>query len=267
MKNRQTISIVNRIILLAGGFTFAFLLGEMVHEFGHYFSHLAFGNTGVGVYLNPFGSSHIVGVTSLPLIQMGVTSAAGPLFNVILGNIIFLILWRRRTPTLIPLLLWGPVALIQESVTFTFGFLTPGGDAGWIAAAGIPKPLIIITGILFLIAGLTILTYVLIHLGITFGESFCKRLLIVLLGMCSLMLVRFLYSALVSPASIMENLVPLLFSLLLSLIVVLIHPLIIKSFEQGKVSPVKPFEKKHVTIVFTFGLSMFIFQILYSIIL
>ena len=73
------------------------------------------------------------------------------------------------------------------------------------------------------------------------------------------MLVRFLYSALVSPASIMENLVPLLFSLLLSLIVVLIHPLIIKSFEQGKVSPVKPFEKKHVTIVFTFGLRVCLF--------
>jgi len=265
MSNRKTSSIINRIVLLAGAFTFAFLFGEMVHEYGHYFSHLIFGNSDVQVYLNPFGSSHIMGVTSLPLIQMGVTSAAGPLFNLLMGSLTLLLLWKVKKPGLLPFLLWGPVAMIQESVTFTFGFLTPGGDAEWIAAMGIPKVVIIGLGVLSLIAGLILLAVLLTNLGITTGESFGKRLVIVLLGMCSLMLIRFIYSAVIMPASMIENLVPLVFSLLLAIIVVMIQPVVKNIIWKNQLPPVKPIEKKDILIAGILGVGIFIFQILYPV--
>lgn len=36
------------ILLLMGSFTFAFLLGEAIHESGHLLAHLGFGNQGPG---------------------------------------------------------------------------------------------------------------------------------------------------------------------------------------------------------------------------
>ncbi len=67
------------LLLLLGSYTFAFLLGELVHEYGHYFAHLAYGSAAIQVHIDPFGGSHIMGVNSLPLITMGITSLAGPL--------------------------------------------------------------------------------------------------------------------------------------------------------------------------------------------
>lgn len=73
--NTRSDHTINSILLLAGAFTFVFLLGEMVHEFGHYLSHMAYGNQDIQVHLDPFGGSRIIGVTSLPGEVMGITSA------------------------------------------------------------------------------------------------------------------------------------------------------------------------------------------------
>jgi hypothetical protein len=91
-------------LLLAGSFAFAFLLGEAIHELGHYLAHRAYATPDIGIHLDPFGGSHIVGVKSLPLAVMGATSLAGPLFNLALGILALLALWRWRRPLLLPLL-------------------------------------------------------------------------------------------------------------------------------------------------------------------
>ena len=218
-------------LMLACSFTFAFLLGEMVHEYGHYFSHLAFGNHAVGVYLNPFGSSRMVGVTSdLPIRQMGLTSAAGPLTDLVLALVLMLALWRIQRPILLPLLLWGPVAMIQEGVNFSLGLLTPGGDAAWISTLGFPKPLILAFGILLIFAGLLILSALLTSMGMTAGQSPFRTFLMVFLGMCTLLLIRFIYSTAVQPEFFLENLIPFVFSLLLAALLVLLQPLSRKIF-------------------------------------
>ena len=143
---------IKQILLLAGSFAFAFLLGEMVHELGHYLCHLSYGNPDIRIHLDPFGGSRIVGVRTLPPQVMGVTCAAGPFFNLFLGILCSLGLWKFRKPILLPFLIWGPVAMIQEGVTFTLGGLTPGGDAGWMAAAGLPWAEILSAGTLLLVA-------------------------------------------------------------------------------------------------------------------
>jgi hypothetical protein len=94
-KNISTTEIsrsLKQVLFLSGSFTFAFLLGEMIHEYGHYLCHLAYSSPGVQAHLDPFGGSRIMGVTSLSEDVMGITSAAGPLFNLILGVIFLLLL-------------------------------------------------------------------------------------------------------------------------------------------------------------------------------
>lgn len=132
------------------------------------------------------------------------------------------LLWQKRKPLLLPLLMWGAVSMVQEGVTFSLGFLTPGGDAEWIAAMGIPAVLILITGILCILAGVVAITLLLPLAGVEGDSAYWKRLLVVLLGMGSFMLLRSIHSFLASPESTAENLVPFIFSLLLAVIVSLL---------------------------------------------
>jgi uncharacterized membrane protein YozB (DUF420 family) len=208
------------LLLLLGSYTFAFLLGELVHEYGHYFAHFAFGSAAIQVHIDPFGGSHIVGVNSLPLITMGITSLAGPLLNVLFANIVFLLLFRKRCPLLLPLLIWGPLSLVQEGVTFSLGLLTPGGDASWVARLGIPSAVILTTGILFLLGGIFILIMLLPTAGVAPQQPFVHRLVRLVIAFSFLMLVRALHAIWLQPSAFLENFIPLFFTVILSFLVV-----------------------------------------------
>jgi hypothetical protein len=250
------------ILLLAGSFTFAFLIGETAHEFGHYLAHLIYHTPNVRVHLDPFGGSHIAGVTTLPGNVAAATSAAGPLFNLVLSLFLFLLLLKARRPTLLPLLLWGPVAMVQEGVTFSLGLLTPGGDARWIAAgSGIPQPLILTAGIFLLMTGLGVVALLLPNAGVETIDPPARKLWIVLAGMCSLMFVRFIFSAIGNAASTVENLVPLVFSLILAVIVVLLQP-VLKPFTGASPSRRSMVTWRASALGLTLGAGIFLFQIL-----
>jgi len=249
---------VKSILLLAGSFTFAFLLGEMVHDYGHYLGHLAYGNPdNVKVHLDPFGGTMIVGVSSLPDKVISVTSTTGPLFNLLLAVTCLLLLWHIRRPALFPFLLWGPIAMIQEGVNFSLGMMTPGGDAQWIAAIGVPRPLLLLTGSFLLVAGVKTISLLLPLTDIQRDEPFKDKYLIVLLGMCSLMFIRFFHSVVASPISIVENLVPLIFSLLLAVFVVLVYK---PTSESTYAEKLKPVTWSVTASSMTLGISLFLFQ-------
>jgi hypothetical protein len=250
------------ILLLAGSFTFAFLLGEMVHEFGHALGHIAYGSPGIRVYLDPFGSSHIAGANGLLDKVLAVTAATGPLFNLLLCLICSLFLWQVRKPILLPLLLWGPVAMVQEGVTFSLGFLTPGGDARWIATLGILPAIILVFGIILLLAGVGTIAQLLPLAGIEPGASFGKKYLIIVIGMGSLMLIRSTYSSFVLSNPSVENVIPLIFSLLLAIFVALIHRPVTQTIQKKMPIESIPIPWPTWTLALILGGSMFTFQIL-----
>jgi len=259
MSNDQTKSIKS-ILLLAGSFTFAFLLGELVHDYGHYLGHLAYGNPdNVQVHVDPFGGTMIVGVTSLPDKVISVTSATGPLFDLLLAVTCLLLLWRIRRPALLPFLLWGPIAMIQEGVNFSLGMMTPGGDAQWIAAMGVPHPLLLLTGSFLLVAGVKTISLLLPLTDMERDASFKDKFLIILLGMCSLMFIRFVHSAVASPTSIVENLVPLIFSLLLAVFVALSYKPVSDN-AGGAGTKTKTVAWSAVPLALALGAGMFLFQ-------
>ncbi|HSG42867.1 MAG TPA: hypothetical protein VLA72_06915 [Anaerolineales bacterium] len=252
---------IKLILLLAGSFTFAFLLGEMVHEYGHYLGHLAYENPdNVQVHIDPYGGSMIIGVTYLPDKIISVTSATGSLFNLLLAVTCLLMLCPIRKPVLLPFLLWGPIAMIQEGVNFSLGMMTPGGDAQWITAMGIPKHILVLVGSFLLLAGIKTISLLLLLTSIQRDEPFKDKLLVVLLGMCSLMFDRFNHSVVASPVSIMEKLVPSIFSLLLVIFVALSYKPQNKNTDTTREKP------KQVTWSVTasslaLGISMLVFQI------
>jgi hypothetical protein len=162
---------------------------------------------------------------------------------------------------LLPLLLWGPVAMIQEGVTFSLGLLTPGGDAAWISTLGVPQPVILLFGIILLAAGVGGVALLLPLAGIDPHDSPRRKKFIILAGMCSLMVIRFAYSLLAAPESTAENLIPLVFSLLLATIVVLVHPPLTRTANKISLTESTPVQWSVSAVALFFGVAMFVFQI------
>ncbi|MEJ2446908.1 MAG: hypothetical protein P8Y37_03060, partial [Anaerolineales bacterium] len=160
------------IIFLAGSFTFAFLLGEMVHELGHFLAHRYFGTANVSIHIDPFGNSRILGVQALPLRAMGITTAAGPGLNLLCGVVCTLLLWKVIRPALVPFTLWGPVALVQEGVNLSLGLLSAGSDARWLVTWGIPSWLLIALGVVFILLAIILISWILSTDLVTPDSSF-----------------------------------------------------------------------------------------------
>ncbi len=222
-------SLLRSGLLLFGAFVFAFCLGEAVHELGHFLAHRAYG-TEVGIRLDPFGGSRILNGSSAPQETWGFTTLAGPLFNLLVGVTVSLALWRVRRPALLPLLLWGPISLIQEGVTFSLGMLTPGGDADLLVNWGIPAGVLIGLGILFFALGIAMICWLLPLVNLSPAYSFGRVFGVVTGSMVSFMFLRLLFSSIRSPNLITENTVPLVFALLLATLVAglykPLHPLL-----------------------------------------
>lgn len=207
------------ILLLMGSFTFAFLLGEMVHEMGHFLAHRFFGVEGISIHLDPFGGSKILGVEVLPPREMGITTAAGPGLNLAAGVAAALLIWSYSRSVFLPLLLWGPVALIQEGVNLSLGLLSPGSDARWLAYLGTPRALLIVLGTAFILGGTAWISRLLYKKGDFAGKTFPARLALAFLGLGFLMILRAAVSSFQSPQAALENSVPLLFTLILASLV------------------------------------------------
>jgi hypothetical protein len=210
------------VLLLLGSFVFAFCLGEAVHELGHFLMHRVHG-VNVGIKLDPFGGSMILNGSAAPREILGITSAAGPLLNLLVGMTVTLSLWHRRKPALLPLLLWGPIAFVQEGVTFSLGLLTPGGDAELIVESGSPAFIIFGAGVLFLAAGIAMICWVLPLADLSPADAFGRKFGVVAGGMAAFMGLRFLHASLFSPDLAQENIVPLFFSLLLATLVAALY--------------------------------------------
>jgi hypothetical protein len=193
-------ALVLTIVGVFCAFSFAFITNEAIHETGHWIAHVAYG-AHVGVILDPFGGSRIVGgaASSAPA---GVTSLAGPLFSVLFSAALFVTLWHWRGPRSAPFLFMFPIALIQEGVTFSLGLMTPGGDASYVAAWGVPVPL---------------LAAVLPLAGLSEDARWGRVLIVAGTSMVMLMLLRFAVSVALRLGSLTEAVVPLVFSVLLAL--------------------------------------------------
>lgn len=150
--------------------------------------------------------------------------------------------------------------MIKEGVNFSLGMMTPGGDAQWIAALGVPRPLLLLTGSFLLVAGVKTISPLLPLIDIQRDEPFKDNFLIVLLGMCSLILIRFIHSVVASPVSVMENPIPLIFSLLLAIFVELSYKPISGNMLAVK-EKTKPITWSVTASSLVLGLSLFVFQL------
>jgi hypothetical protein len=192
---------IKSIVLVFGAAGFSFNIGNMIHEFGHAVADQMSGVllSNIHVIIHPFFSPHMNIEGGIPESMIGWPDAAGPLANVAFGLLIFAILWKKRTPFTFPLLLWGPLACVQEGIGQVMTTSDAGSDAARMIAAGLPEPLLIVISILLILIGISLFGLIFPVVGISMDSPFFRRLVIIAGGMIPYGLLTLLICVLASP--------------------------------------------------------------------
>ena len=183
-------SLVRSGLLVMGASVFAYLFGVVVHEVGHYLSSLILGVPEPGIVLHPFDLNQNIygGDISQALgtrLRRAFSGAAGPLFNLLLGVGVSLVMWPRRSSRWLPFLMWGGITLLVESVGMIIGLVDyPEVSSDWsdVMAAGVPPAVIAFFVVALLVAGSLWLLLLMPLMGLTAEDAFWRKLVVFLVG-------------------------------------------------------------------------------------
>ena len=223
MTNRK-----RNILLLIGAFTFAFFIGTTIHEFGHVIALRLFGVNQYKIFIHPFLGNQVNWNVNNDYI--GYVDAAGPLFNILIGNALLVAFWRQREIVIPSILLLGPVALIQEgsNTLIQIALNIPGTDAIRIINAGVPASVLAVIATILLILGVLILTIELPLYGISPSDGYIDRLSTTLPGFVAYMAAIYLYSLVFNPIGAVRGLVLIILSSIIAILVSYVYMPIIK---------------------------------------
>ena len=206
------------VLLLSGAFAFALCVLVGVHELGHAAALRYFGITQMRIVLHPFSASRVVWDTTDEF--LGYVDAAGPLAAILVGCAIAMVLWRWRTPAILPLLFLCPVALITEGFSSTMQLVLrlPGTDMMRMVRAGVPYSLLLFLAVSLFLISIVVFCLLLPLANISGKESFLKRLVILEGGFALWMVIRLVYVFLFSRTDLVPNCFNLVFALLVAAI-------------------------------------------------
>jgi hypothetical protein len=122
--------------------------------------------------------------------------------------------------------------------------------------------LILVSGILLLAAGTAGVAWLLPFIGLKQEVSIWQKIGVILPGMGTLMIVRAVHSYTVSAAARLENLIPLIFTLLLSFAVLLLQKPIARIIDKGGFQQVYSISSLSVVYSLVLGFGIFGLQIL-----
>jgi hypothetical protein len=168
--------LIRSMVLFFGAFLFAFALNSyIIHEAGHAFGGVLFGCQFESLHVNPFGTGGWVNQCpdTMTLTGKFIQGMGGEIFGLPLSIAVTLLLWRKRSPILLPLLMSGSVVCtgnfisVLDSISsypgfvFDYGLALQVGVAPWVLWAIAIASLvfgIILMDLLFPLAGIGITT-------------------------------------------------------------------------------------------------------------
>lgn len=210
--------------LLFGAAAITLNLTTACHELGHVIVDRING-LDASIVLEPFRSSYVRLGRPFPDSLTGWPEAAGPLANVTVGLVLLLGVWRWRHPALLPLLIWAPMALLQESANalVQLALREEGTDWDRLIDAGFQINLVLAIGILGLLAGLGLLIPVLPIAGVDVRWPWQSRLAVIGAGLAGYPALSLVISPVLGDGhgDATRNLALLVFFLLIGVVVVI----------------------------------------------
>ncbi len=192
--------------LVMGASFFAYLLGVPVHEAGHYAGSAIAGVPNEGVVLHPFDLSYndYGDLSEVTQLRLALSQAAGPVLNVLLGVSVSLLAWRRRSAAWLPIVMWGPVAVLQEGVGMIIGLVDyPDVESDWVSVmlAGVPPAAIGLLSAALLVAGSVWVLMLIPLAGLRAEDTFGRKALVFMAGIPLLLVSAVVYLQLFGTAS------------------------------------------------------------------
>lgn len=165
-------------LLLLGSIAFTSDIASVLHELCHGIGAILTGGSFNGMTINPFSWCYCYCFSTNQLVLL----SAGAIGAIAISVLLFVILYRWTNPYTLPLLLLGPVALIDNGAYYAVDIIArSGGDACRLIDKGISPIISVTTGILSMIAG-AYLAILLIRKLNLLRFNFKKRLTILGLG-------------------------------------------------------------------------------------
>ncbi len=200
---RLTGSQLNRSMLLSfGAFLFAFSLNSLIiHEAGHAFGGVLFGCQFEGLSVNPIGAGgwRDQCPDTMTLTGKFIRVMGGEIFGLLLSIAVTFLLWRKRSPMLLPLLMSvtvvciGNVFSVLNSITSYPGFVF---DYGLMLKSGIPPLILWKIAVASLVFGIILMDLLLPLGGIGVITPFWQVLILSLTTWPFFLALRLIYQSL-----------------------------------------------------------------------
>ena len=195
--------LIRSMLLFIGSFLFALCLNSFIfHEAGHAFGGVLFGCKFERLNINPFGTGGWQDQCPANLTLTGkvVRGMGGQIFGLPLSIAVTLLLWRKRKPMLLPLLMSAAVICIGnlfsvlDSISSYPGFVF---DYGLALQVGVPQWILWSIAIASLVFGIVFMNLLIPLAGISPTEPFWKLLVINLSTWPFYMVVRLMYQSMI----------------------------------------------------------------------
>jgi len=263
---------------------FAFLLSGALHETAHYLASTIQGVPVRGIVLHPFGQDYNIYLGDLSValgtpLRRAFNGLSGPLFNILIGTMVSLLLWRKRAPVLLPLLMVGSTSLLMESVGIILEITNPNASGDWTSVMqfGIPAGILWLLAIVMLIAGCIWMLQLLPLAGIRSQDPFWRKWIVFLVGIPILLLCAVIYQTLVGGDYYvptwggymrMENLrmariIQMGVSIVLMTVTVALHKPLFPWLDRLSHTPVAQIRWREALIAIGLGLAITIIQLVY----
>jgi hypothetical protein len=193
--------LVRSMLLFFGAFLFAFSLNSsIIHEAGHAFGGMLFGCQFEGLSVNPFSTGRWFDQCPTTMTQTGklIRGMGGEIFGLPISIAVTLLLWRKRSPMLLPLLMSAAVICIGNLLSVLDSMTSyPRSvfDYGLALQAGIPSFILSIIAIASLVIGIILMDLLLPLGGIGKTTPFWQVLILSLSTWPLFMAVRVIYQS------------------------------------------------------------------------
>lgn len=204
---KENRSFVQSLLLLFLSFTFANSVCVALHEMGHAIFVLLSDAGNVKLVIHPYLSSYVVWDWTPRL--LGYMDAAGPVFNMLVSILVFVLFFRFRKPTVLPFLLMAPVAVFQEGLNSAMQILLqlPGTDSMNIIASGVPQVVLLSFAIALFLIGIIWFTLMLGLFGIERTQPYWRIVLVIFSATGLNMVIIILFSLFQRPQEMQRGIV------------------------------------------------------------
>ena len=198
--------IIKLVLFTSGSFSFAWVLGIVLHELGHAVAMWTTGGIVDRITITPFSWSYTYYGSTPKYPQF--TTWSGALLGSLFGLIILFIIRNKPTPYSVPFLYLGIAPMLHGGGYYLLDtFVTKRGDAASLIRSGVPISVVLAVGFFLAVIGIFFLIKYFYWNGLSPRDTFPQRCIVFGIGIIAYFVLGLIYSIVLEPESLMQDVI------------------------------------------------------------